>query len=485
MKIEEVLKNIDYMEVHGDISKEIIDLSQDSRKAKKGTAFVAIPGLTRDGHDFIPEVINQGADIIFHEKELGQYLPEICYIRIKNTRKTMAEIASQVFGEPSKDFHLFGITGTNGKTTITYMMDHLLTSLGKKVATIGTNGVRIMGINESIEHTTPESPELQAIFRKFSDKGVEDAIMEVSSHALDLHRVDNSDFDYGVFTNLTMEHLDFHKNMENYYQAKKKLFERVTLSSIINIDDPYGKRLFKELKEEGKDIKSIGEKGDYSFQNLKKENNSYSLDFETPQGRERLELKTTAIFNVYNALSAIAICVEAGHPLEDLIRGMNTYAGAEGRYEIIENPLGFDIIIDFAHSPDALKNLLASAANPNGRTILVFGVSGDRREDIRIEMGKIAGEYADYSFITMDDPKLDTVENINKDIALGMDSVDGNYEIIDDRKIAIERAIDYCKENDRLYFAGKGHERFMKIGKDKIPFDERKIILDYIEQKRK
>lgn len=484
MKIKELLKEIEYIDYHGDLEREITDISHDSRKAEKGTAFIAIVGQVRDGHEFIDSVIEKGTDIIFHQRELEKYLPVATYIRLKDTRKTMADIAAAVHKYPSRDFQLFGITGTNGKTSTTYLIDHLLTSSGKKVATIGTNGVNIFGKNEKLENTTPESPDLQKLFKRFSDLGVDSTVMEVSSHALDLYRVRETEFDFGVFTNLTMEHLDFHGDMESYYQAKKKLFDQVKKSSVINIDDPSGKRLYEELKNEGKNVKSFGLDGEYGITELQNKNKIYSFRLKTPDGTSfPMEMKTTALFNIYNTVAAISVCCEAGLPIEPLIEAVKSYKGAEGRYEFIENDLGIDMIIDFAHTPDALKNLLETSKGHSGKTVIVFGVSGDRRQDIREEMGKIAGEYSDYAIVTMDDPKKDTVTNINKDIVKGIESVSGKYECIEDREEAIKKAIDLCETGDLLFFAGKGHERFMKIGEKKYPFDERKIIRDYLQRK--
>ncbi|MDO5649905.1 MAG: UDP-N-acetylmuramoyl-L-alanyl-D-glutamate--2,6-diaminopimelate ligase [Gallicola sp.] len=484
MNLRELLEEIDYVEAKGNLDREIHDITHDSRKAGKGIGFTAIKGENRDGHSYIKDLVEKGTDIIFYEEDQEAYPETAAFIKLKDSRKYMADIAAAIHGYPSRGFELFGVTGTNGKTSTTYIIDHLLSSCGKKVATIGTNGVNIFGKNEKLENTTPESSDLQKIFRRFADAGVEEAVMEVSSHALDLHRVRMAEFDYGIFTNLTMEHLDFHGDMESYYYAKKQLFDQVQKSAVINIDDPYGERLFYELKKEGKDVKSFGKEGDYSIRNLSFRKKAYSFDLSLPDKTvHSMEIKSTALFTVYNIVGALSICCEAGFPIDLLIEAAGNFKGAEGRYESIENDLGFDIVIDYAHTPDALKNLLETAAGHKGRTILVFGVSGDRRKDIREEMGRIAGKYSDYAIVTMDDPKKDTVENINRDIVRGLDSVSGKYECIEDRKKAVEKGIDLCKPGDLLFFAGKGHERFMKIGEEKVPFDERELIKEYLKKK--
>lgn len=484
MNLRELLDKINYIEVKGILDRDISDITHDSRKAEKGTAFAAIKGENRDGHDFIKGLVEKGIDIIFHQEELKAYPDTATFIKLADSRKYMADIAAVLNGNPSEKFELFGVTGTNGKTSTTYLIDHLLTSYGKKAATIGTNGVNIFGKNEKIENTTPESPELQKIFRRFAEAGVETAVMEVSSHALELFRVRKADFDYGVFTNLTMEHLDFHGDMESYYQAKKQLFYMVRKSSVINTDDSYGRRLYEELKKEGVKVHSFGKEGDYAITELEFKDQFYSFKLRLPdKSIHDIEIDTTALFHVYNTAGAIAICCEAGVPVDFLIASAKKFKGAEGRFEYVENSLGFDIVIDFAHTPDALKNLLETSESHSGKTVIVFGVSGDRRQDIREEMGRVAGKYADYSIITMDDPKKDTVENINRDIAKGLVSVSGRYECIEDRTEAVKRAIDMCEPGDLLFFAGKGHERFMKIGDKKIPFDERVIIQEYLKNK--
>ena len=478
MKIKDLIEKINVLNVHGDLNRNIEDLTFDSRKSGKETAFVAIQGLVQDGHDFIKSLSSE-TEVVFHEKELEEYSKTKTYIRLENTRKDMANIAALLNDFPSKKMKVFGITGTNGKTSTTYMVKHLLETMGEKVATIGTNGVTLGNESRKLEHTTPESPELQKLFKEFVEKRVDSVVMEVSSHAIELFRVDCIDFDYGIFTNLSIEHLDFHETMENYYLAKKKLFDRLHKTGIVNVDNSYGKRLYEEERDK---CKSLGRQGDYAILDLKQVEGGYHFIFQTPKEEMDLTLPTTALFNVYNTLQAISICIEAGYPLKELVQAMETFPGAEGRMETIPNKLGITMMIDFAHSPDAIKNILTSI-QPKGRKIVIFGVTGDRNKEFRLEMGKTVGKYADYSFLTIDDPKKDTIDNINLTVEEGLKSVEASYEREDNREKAIEKAIDYALPGDALLFLGKGHERFLKINGKKIDFDEREIISQYLKKK--
>ena len=480
LNIGDLLKNIDYIDIKGKLDKDIIDITNDSRLASDKKAFIAIKGFRTDGHKFIDGAIKNGGKIVFYQEDLDNYLEDILYIKLKDTRKSLAKISAEIFNRPSKDFSLVGITGTNGKTTTTYMLENILNYNNMSTASIGTIGVKLNGRNLKTNHTTPESNELQKIFSQIRDEKIKVCVMEVSSHALDLNRVDESEFDYGIFTNLSLEHMDFHENMENYYQAKKKLFYMTKKSNLVNTDDKYGERLYRELKEDKKIVKSFGlnKDCDYRGENINASMVETNFDFITPEGKRNMTMPISVIYNVYNGISAMAIAMEMGLTLDEVVEAMENYGGAKGRYEVVENEKDLNIVIDFAHTPDAYENLLEFVSkNVDGKIYFVFGVNGDRTVEIRESMGEIAGKYADNLVITSDDPNYDTYENISNDILNGVKkSENTNYILIKNREEAIKWTLEKAKKEDLVLLVGKGHEMFMKYNGEKIPYDERKVV---------
>lgn len=480
MNIKELLKSIDYIETKGNLDVIIEDITNDSRIVSNKKAFIAIKGFRADGHDFIDSAIKNGCKTIFHQDDLANYLEDVAYIKIEDSRKSLAKVSSVLYNKPSESFSLVGITGTNGKTTTTYMLENILNYNNISTASIGTIGVKLNGRNLKTNHTTPEANELQKIFSKVKNEEIKVCVMEVSSHALDLNRVDESDFDYGIFTNLSLEHMDFHKNMENYFNAKKKLFYMSKKSNLVNIDDEYGKRLFQELEKDKIKVKSFGIKNDcdYKAENIKASMVETNFDFITPYGKRNITIPISVIYNVYNAISAMGIAMEMGLTLDEVVEAMENYGGAKGRYEVVENKKDLNIVIDFAHTPDAYENLLNFVSkNVDGKIYFVFGVNGDRTVEIRESMGNIAAKYADSLIITSDDPNYDTYENISKDILNGVKKTDNqNYILIKDREEAIKWAIKKATKDDLVLLVGKGHEMFMKYNGEKIPYDERKVV---------
>ncbi|MDO5754743.1 MAG: UDP-N-acetylmuramoyl-L-alanyl-D-glutamate--2,6-diaminopimelate ligase [Tissierellia bacterium] len=476
MKIKEIIKNIPYISFVGDDEISLDAITEDSRKVNNKTAFCAIKGFTVDGHHFIEEAIEKGSPCIIHEKPVEQR-EKVAYLHVKDGRKTLGEFAASLYGNPSRHFQLIGITGTNGKTTISYMLKEIIA----KGAVIGTNGVLFQDQKIPLAHTTPSGDELQKIFKKLLNQGASTVIMEVSSHALALDRVEGSDFDWGIFTNLTMEHMDFHKTMENYYEAKKKLFYRAKTGGVINIDDPYGRRLYQELQgRENYKMISYGfsKDADICALHYKIQGNKMDALLSICGHEKKFNFPIMTKYNLYNMMAAMGYCL--GTNQWSLTKNLKNFSGAAGRFEQVDNTLGLHLIIDFAHTPDALENLLSSIET-NGKILLVFGVAGDRTREIKEKMGEVASKYADEIIITTDDPKKAKFQDIVKDIKRGF-SKDTKYHIIENRKDAIAKSLSLAKEDDFIIFAGKSEERIMKYDGYEKPYHEKETIKKELEK---
>ncbi|QQK08459.1 UDP-N-acetylmuramoyl-L-alanyl-D-glutamate--2,6-diaminopimelate ligase [Miniphocaeibacter halophilus] len=479
MLVGELISHIKTEKIKGDITTNIEYISLNSKEVDENTAFIAIKGFVTDGHKFIEDAIKNGSKVIFHQSELKDYIQNITYIKTNNTRAALSELSSVLFGEPSKKLNMVGITGTNGKTTATYMLEEILNYNNRKTASIGSIGLKTSEGNKSLGKTTPESNLLQKIFKDLVDNGVENCVMEVSSHSLELDRVKCTDFDYGIFTNLTLEHLELHNNMEDYYKAKKKLFYMTSKENIINIDDSYGKRLAKELRDDNRSVKTYGInlKADYMAENIEMSVGESKFTFTTPKGYIDIVMPISAIFNVYNALSAMAVACEMGIGLEDIAKGIKEFKGPEGRYEVVKNNKGLNLVIDFAHTPDAVEKILQFAKNNfNKEIIVLFGVQGARTIEAREKIGEVAGKYADISIVTKDDEIFDNVDNISKSIIKGINKNQGKYIYIPDRREAVKEAIKIANKDNIVLFLGKGNERFLKKdGKEEYYYEIEEI----------
>lgn len=465
MVLSNLLKKFKVEKVVGDIYKDIEYISLNSRQTNSKTAFIAIKGFVTDGHKYIENAIENGSTVIFHESNLEKYMENITYIQLKDTRYSLGELSSILFNEPSKELNLVGVTGTNGKTTITYMLENILNFNNRPTASIGSIGLKIKDENIYLGKTTPESNMLQKVFRDLVNKKIENCIMEVSSHALDLGRVNSVDFEYGIFTNLTFEHLELHKTMDAYYEAKKKLFYKTSKANLINIDDAYGRKLVEELKRDGINILtySIKNNADYMAKNIEMNVTGSVFDFVTPKGIVKISMPMSATFNVYNALAAMGIACEMGLELEDIKNSMKEFKNPEGRYEVVKNDKGLNLVIDFAHTPDAIENILKFVKeNIDKKMIVLFGVQGARTVETREAIGEVVGRYADYSIITKDDELFDNIENISKSIIKGMEKYSKNYILIKDRREAVKKAVELATPDNIVLFLGKGNERFLK-----------------------
>ncbi len=477
MKLSELLKDVEYKVVSGGVDIEISALTIDSRRAGKSTLFVCIKGFSTDGHKYIGSAAKNGCNAVLCECEAD--IPEgVNAVFVpKGSREALAKIASTFYGEPSKKFRLIGVTGTNGKTSTTYFMESVLRSQGRKTGVIGTVGITVDGEKLDIEFatsTTPDTIELQAIFAEMAKRGVDDVIMEVSSHSLELKKVDGSDFDICIFTNLTQDHLDFHKTMENYCAAKARLFKMCKLG-VINADDKWADEI--ERAAECRVITfGMEKKADITASNIEylMDRVNFTVDpCEPGEAPTELTLHVPGRFSVYNALGVIAASLACGIPMSKIRGGIESIKGVPGRIQNIPNDLGINVIVDYAHTPDGVENILSAVREfTKGKIITVFGCGGDRDRTKRPIMGEIAGRLSDFCMVTSDNPRSEEPMDILKEIEPGVKSVTDNYELVVDRRDAIVKAVNMAQKGDSVVIAGKGHENY-EIFKDRtIHFDD-------------
>lgn len=457
---------------------EITDITIDSRAVKPGSIFVCITGEVTDGHNYAEAAEKAGAAVIVAEHTVSSAIPVMIY---ENTKFALAEISSKFYGEPEKALKLVGITGTNGKTTVSYLIKKILETAGKTVGIIGTNEIVVgkedVGIKSSTP-TTPNSLELRKIFAKMLEMGAEYVVMEVSSHALELHRVAGLSYEVGVFTNLTQDHLDYHKTMENYFLAKKKLFA-ISKTGVINGDDEYGKRILADAP--CKTMKIGASTGDIIAENIEISASGVNFDAVCEGGKYAVKLATPGIFSVYNGLCALGAAVALGISEEKAAAGLSVSEGVMGRLERVPTDTDFSVLIDYAHTPDGLENVL-NAVNSfkKGRCIVVFGCGGDRDSTKRPIMGEIATRLADITVITSDNPRTENPGSIIEDILKGADG--DNYKVIENRREAIAYALEVADKDDIVLLAGKGQETYQIIGKEKTHFDEREVVQELLSK---
>jgi UDP-N-acetylmuramoyl-L-alanyl-D-glutamate--2,6-diaminopimelate ligase len=485
VKLSEILNGINDLKAKGSVDIQIENIAYDSRKVTADTLFVAIKGYDVDGHDYIEEAMKNGATAILLEnvdKIRNITLPEnVTFIVTKDARFSLAIAACNFYGNPSRKFKLIGVTGTKGKTTTTYMIKTLLEAQGKKVGLIGTieNYIGEESLGES-DRTTPESLELQKMFAKMVEEKVEYVVMEVSSQALKLNRVAGINFDIGVFTNFSKEHISEkeHSDMEEYFNSKMKLFGMCN-RGFINIDDFRGARVKREAKCQVKTY-GIDNTCDLLAKDITITNVGVDFKVKLTDRNERIKVDIPGRFSVYNSLAAISVALYYGCSPE-IIKTALENIKIPGRSELVPNKKELSIMIDYAHSPESLENILQAVKTyTKGRVIVVFGCGGDRDTTKRPIMGEIAGRIADYSIVTSDNPRTEDPELIVKDIEKGISKTKGKYEVIVDRREAIEKAIKMANKKDIVILAGKGHEPYQEINKVKYPFDERIIVKEII-----
>ncbi|MCU1290900.1 MAG: murE [Acidobacteria bacterium] len=476
-------------EFYGDETIEVSDVTHDSRQATRGTLFTAIRGLTMDGHRFIDDVIRRGAAGIISELDPPANFHG-SWLKVKNSREALAKAASVIYGNPSRDLKLVGITGTNGKTTTTYLCFALAEANREKAAMLTTVEYRIGEKSEPAVRTTPEASDTNRFLRRALNENCEMAVMETSSQAIDLHRCDGLRFQVAIFTNLTRDHLDYHHTMENYYDAKKRLFDgrlgEKPFSSVINIDDEWGARLAGELKAGGQRVVAFSQN---SPADLTAEQIEVSLIkgtsfvLRTPFGERKITSPLVGKPHVYNMLAATSAALELGYDLDLICEGLKTCVGAPGRFERVEHDENFAVVVDYAHSDDALLNTLKTARDlTDGKIITVFGCGGDRDKTKRAPMGEAAGRLSDYAIITSDNPRTEDPLEIIKEIEAGLKPTNCPYQSITDRREAIHAAIRKAKPKDVVIIAGKGHENYQIVGNDKFHFDDREAALEALEK---
>lgn len=482
MNLKDLIDEKNILDIKGPLDINVDNIVYDSRYARDSSVFVAIRGFTVDGHDFIEDVIKKGVKALVVEEEVS--IEGVTVVKVKNSRNTLAEMSVKFYDHPSTKLDLIGVTGTNAKTTTTYLMQAIFESVNKKTGIVGTIGNIIDGKMFKTNNTTPQSLELQETFNNMVEAEVDTCFMEVSSHALDLDRVSYSDFQVGIFTNLSVEHLDFHKNLENYFEAKLKLFYLTSKFNIINIDDEYGKKIIDKIKDIETPLLTYGIKNSADIYATDIVYHLDGVDFKlnTPKGKIDLKINIPGEFSVYNGLTAAACAFAYDISLEDIKKGLESIDGVKGRFEVVTTDDDFVVIIDFAHTPDALEKVLESVKEfAKGRIVVVFGAGGDRDSSKRAPMGEAVGKYADLSIVTSDNPRTEDPEKIIEDILVGTKGVTDNYVSIVDRKQAIKYAIENKEENDIILLTGKGHETYIIIGEEKLPFDERKIVEDILK----
>jgi UDP-N-acetylmuramoyl-L-alanyl-D-glutamate--2,6-diaminopimelate ligase len=475
----------------GDASLEVTNVTHDSRQARPGSLFAAIRGLTIDGHRFVDDVMRRGAVGIISELDAPADF-QGAWFKVSDARESLARAASVIYGEPSHHLKLVGITGTNGKTTTTYLCFALAEANGEKAAMLTTVEYRIGDQAEEAVRTTPEASDTNKFLREAVDAGCRIAVMETSSQAIDLHRCDWLRFKVAIFTNLTRDHLDYHLTMENYFAAKKKLFDgglgEKPASSVINVDDEWGKKLAQDLRSNGQRVVTFAQN---SAADLTAENIEVSMIrgtsflLKSPQGERRINSPLVGKPHVYNMLAAAAAALELGFDLEKIVTGLEICAGAPGRFERVPHDRDFAVVVDYAHSDDALLNTLKTARDlTRGRIITVFGCGGDRDKTKRVPMGEVAGRNSDLVIVTSDNPRTENPLEIIEQVEVGLKNTNCPYLAISDRREAIHQAIAKAKPNDVVIIAGKGHETYQIVGHEKYHFDDREIAREALDKLR-
>jgi UDP-N-acetylmuramoyl-L-alanyl-D-glutamate--2,6-diaminopimelate ligase len=505
MKLARLIEGVDIINVSGETSGDVSTVCFSADKCERGSLFVAIPGLKNDGHDFILQAVTRGAQFVVYEKDIR--LPsQVTAIKVAGSRRALSILAKNFFGNPSGNLVLTAVMGTNGKTTITYLLESIMKEAGFQCGVLGTVNYRYNNKIYPAPNTTPESYEMQKILRDMADDGITHVIAEVSSHAVDLKRVDDCDFDLGIFTNLTRDHLDYHLTMENYFQAKKRFFAEILPQSkkvhlqkmVINADDQWGKRILQEVSLPAL---TYGIDSDCAIRAA-----NYELSLTGIKARINLAGETVSIaspligkFNLYNILAAVGAAFILNIPSPVIKRGILNLSNVPGRLERVVSPDGVNIFVDYAHTDDALRRVLQNLGElKKKRIITVFGCGGNRDRGKRPLMADAATSYSDLTIITSDNPRLEDPLAIIAEIETGIDSnrikkiasdklqlENGTqcYTVIPERRKAIEAAMNTAQSGDIVLIAGKGHEDYQILGTEKLPFDDRVVVTQILKSR--
>ena len=474
----------------GDLNSEVTDVTHDSRHAKEGSLFTAVRGELFDAHKFIPQVMQQGAVGVISELARPDEFSG-AWIQVDDIRRAMALASAAVHHHPSRELNLVGITGTNGKTTCAYLIASIPEAAGEPVAMTGTVEYRLGKDKQKAGRTTPEATDMQRLLRQAVEIGCKTAVMECSSQAMDFHRCDELDYAVAVFTNLTRDHLDYHKTMENYWYAKQRLFDGRLGSrpktSVINVDDAHGVELANRMKSEGQRVVTYAVKSDADITAHAAEFSLSGMKFRlrTPEGEIDFHSPLVGPPHVYNTLAAVASGLALGYSLEVITKALSQCTGAPGRFEGVPHDGDFAVVVDYAHSDDALLNVLRTAREvTKGRIITVFGCGGDRDPSKRAPMGEAAGSLSDVVILTSDNPRTEDPNQILSDAEAGIKKTGKPYQKIADRREAIHQAIAQARTDDLVLIAGKGHEDYQIIGREVFHFDDKEVAREALAQRQ-
>ncbi len=500
-KLSRLIDNIEVLEIHGDVDVVITGITNDSRKVAKGDIFVAVRGARQDGHHHVDQAVNKGAAAILAEEFAAGECP-VPVVLTSDTRRALSVVSDVFYDHPSTKICLIGVTGTNGKTTTTLLLEAILKEAGYKVGVVGTLAYRWDGKEKPATMTTPESVDLQSLFHEMLQDGVTHVVMEVSSHALALGRVDSCRFRAGVFTNLSQDHLDFHQTMEDYFAAKALLFKDVLPAggedfvAVVNVDDPFGMRLAGTI---GTGLWTYGISAPHArvgAYDVQLNGRGISASFTTPEGELEITSPLLGRLNLYNSLCAATTALALGLPPRTVQAGLRGVSQVDGRLQRVPAPqdCGYVVVVDYAHTPDALQKALECLREmTRGRLWVVFGCGGDRDRKKRPLMGQIAAELADRVILTSDNPRSEAPDRILADIESGIaaerisllnprsgfSSTGGGYMVEIDRRKAIETALSLAMPDDVVLIAGKGHETYQLVGDRVLPFDDRRVVMDH------
>jgi len=485
MRLKEVFEGIEIDPSFKNV--EVVGISDYSKQCKPGFMFIAVQGNKEDGNNFIKEAIERGAKVIVHNNSfpVDGLLPKsknVIFIGVKDTREILPKLSANFYKHPSSKIKVIGVTGTNGKTTTTHIIESILKKAGFKTGLIGTINYRFGERIIPALNTTPGALQLQELLFNMWQENIEYTIMEVSSHGLDQGRVEGIDFKVGIFTNISIDHLDYHKTFENYFNAKAKLFERLSSSSwaIVNIDDVQGKKIL--LRTTAKTITyGINNPADVEAQNISLNIKGSSFLVNTPYGEVEISTPLIGMHNIYNILAGISLGIAENIPLEIIKEGVEKVQCVSGRLELIDTGQPFKVFVDYAHTEDALRNVLSSLRTlSQGKIIVVFGCGGERCKEKRPLMGKVASELADFIILTTDNPRSEEPEAIIRDIEKGFPEGFKDYCVILDRYAAIKEAISMAEDNDIVIIAGKGHEAYQIFKNVTVPFDDRIVVKEIL-----
>lgn len=481
MKLKDLLREVTPTRMAGPGEADITGVCYDSRKAAPGCLFVAVRGFRSDGHAYIPAALEQGAAALLVEEMPGDLPEHVTCVQVDDTRAALARVAAAWYGHPERELKLIGVTGTNGKTTVTHLVRHILEKNGQKCGLIGTNGVYFGDVCRESARTTPESLELYGLLREMADSGCACAAMEVSSHSLALQRVLGLRFAAAAFTNLTQDHLDFHGDMEHYYRTKALLFDRCD-TAVINLDDSWGQRLAEEKICPRITLSARRDEADLVAKNIRLQPDGIQAVVVRDCDIARLRLGIPGMFSVYNALTAAGCCLALGLSLEQVCAALADAPGIKGRAEIVPTGRDFTVMIDYSHTPDSMENILRTVRGyARGRVIGLFGAGGDRDHAKRPIMGRVGAEGCDLCVVTSDNPRSEDPEAIIRDILSGMDSK-ARPKVIPDRREAIAWAVKNARKDDIIVLMGKGQETYQEVKGQKLHLDEREEVARALEQ---